>query len=256
MLIAQLSDLHITRPDDPAFGRIDTNSHTVRAIEHLNTVRPRPDCVVIKHLDHLDMPCHLAPGNHDDRDVMREHVRGPWNDQPSDGYLHYAVDVGPLRLIGLDSLVPGEARGELSPDRLDWLATVLDADPHRPTVLFLHHPPFTTGIHAMDAIGLTGADALADLVARHSQVVSIWCGHTHRSMSTTIAQATATCYPSVAHSVALDLLPNAPLCVSLDPPGFQLHRWQGERFLTHTGRHPPGHALRTLRSAQSAISPM
>ena len=76
--------------------------------------------------------------------------------------------------------------------RLAWLEQVLDERGQAPSVIFMHHPPFTTGIEAMDRIGLDGAQEMAAIVARHSQIERVLCGHLHRPIQVrwagTIAQ--------------------------------------------------------------------
>jgi 3',5'-cyclic-AMP phosphodiesterase len=48
VLIAQISDLHITRPGALAYGRVDTAAVLLRSIGTLNALSPRrPDLVVI-----------------------------------------------------------------------------------------------------------------------------------------------------------------------------------------------------------------
>src|SRR5208282_6555417 len=88
MLIAQLSDLHIRRPGELAYRRVDTAAHLKRCIAHLLSQRPLPDLVVAtgdladsgrtEEYEHLagllaplPMPLYLIPGNHDRRDPLR-----------------------------------------------------------------------------------------------------------------------------------------------------------------------------------------
>ena len=65
---------------------------------------------------------------------------------------------------------------------LRWLAEQLTDAPSRPTIVLMHHPPFTTGIRKMDAMGLDGIEALAAVIGRHPQVERIVCGHLHRHL--------------------------------------------------------------------------
>jgi hypothetical protein len=43
----------------------------------------------------------------------------------------------------------------------------------------------------------------------------------------------STC-PSPAHQIALDLSVDGPDNYVLEPPGYQLHLWDGQRLVTHT----------------------
>lgn len=252
MIIAQITDLHVRPEGVLAYDRVPTNAMLREAVADVNALRPRPDvvlatgdlvhCGMIEEyrvlrdlLDGLEMPAYLVPGNHDDR----ENLRAVFTDHrylPAAGdFLHYAIEDHPVRLIGLDTLVPGEARGELCGHRLAWLARMLAADPDRPTVIFMHHPPFRTAIEHMDVIGLTGADAFGDLVERHPQIERILCGHLHRPIQVRWRGTLAATAPSTAHQVVLDLRPGAPGTFALEPPGYQLHVWTPDHgIVSHT----------------------
>ncbi len=151
------------------------------------------------------------------------------------------LDDAHVRLIGLDTLVPGESRGELCADRLAWLEATLSTS-DRPTLIALHHPPFTTGIGHMDRIGLTGAGDFAALLDRFPQVCRVLCGHLHRPITLLMGRAVVSTCSSPAHQVALDLRPDAESCFTLEPPGFDLHRWTGQGFLSYRAAigHYPG----------------
>jgi 3',5'-cyclic AMP phosphodiesterase CpdA len=85
----------------------------------------------------LAVPCLPIPGNHDDRG----HFRAPFADHaplPAHGALHFAVDGYPVRVIGLDSTVPGEDHGRIDAAGMQWLAETLAEDRHTPTLLMLH----------------------------------------------------------------------------------------------------------------------
>ena len=97
----------------------------------------------------------------------------------------------------------------------------------------------------MDLIGLAGADELARVIARHPQVERLLCGHLHRSIHARFGGTVASVCPSPAHQIALDLTPGARDDFVLEPPGYQLHQWDGMRLVTHTAvlgdwgpRHP------------------
>ena len=117
----------------------------------------------------LPMPVYLIPGNHDRRENMRL-VFGGDGYLPMNGeYLHYTVEDLPLRLIGLDTVVPGKGHGEMDAPRLDWLKARLDEQPDRPTLIFMHHPPFPTGLQHMDSINCRNAPAMAAILKGREQ---------------------------------------------------------------------------------------
>ncbi len=250
MLIAQISDTHIRPKGVLAMGRVDTAGHLARAVAHITALRPAPDVVLVTgdlvdagmaeeyaHLRELlaplAMPVYLIPGNHD----LRDPLRATFADHrylPHDGFLQYAVDSGLVRLIALDTLTPGAPHGELCERRLNWLEQRL-AESDRPTILFMHHPPFECGMKGFDEARLNvGADRLAAIVRRHPNVERILCGHVHRPILVRWAGSIASVAPSTAHQAALDLSPGAPLTYSMDPPAVALHQWRpGTGLVTH-----------------------
>src|ERR1700686_2910766 len=195
--IAQISDLHIKPPGSLAYGRVDTAAALERCVAALNAFRRRPDFVVIsgdladtptaeeyQHLQRLLAPLQLPyagiPGNHDSRELMR--AAFPSQQYAfSSGPLNQRIEIGGLDLLLLDSSVPGKPHGELDAPTLQWLEAALAASPHLPALLFLHHPPFKTGIWHMDRQYLLNAGELAALVKRHPRTQLIAAGHVHRA---------------------------------------------------------------------------
>lgn len=245
MLIAQITDFHVTALGTRAFGRVDTNAGLAAAVAHLNRLRPRPDLVLVtgdlvndgrpeeyaalaELLRPLEIPCRVIPGNHDDRAGLRR-LFGSDGYLPVEGtFLHYTVEDWPLRIIALDTQVPGRPHGELCRARLDWLAARLAEQPDRPTLLMMHHPPFATGIGHMDAMGCLGTSRLAELVERHGRIQAILCGHLHRAIAVRWAGMLASTAPGTAHQVGLDLVPGSPAAWTLEPPAVALHLWRPE----------------------------
>jgi 3',5'-cyclic-AMP phosphodiesterase len=243
MLIGQITDTHISTPDSVNDRYFRTAEHLERAVRHLNRLEPRPDVVLATGdlvergepeeyarlrglLDRLAMPCYVIPGNHD----SRENLARAFADAgylPRSGFLHYTVEDRPVRLVGLDTLVPGEPGGRLCAERLAWLDTRLAEEPARPTLVFMHHPPFVTGMTPMDEMGLEGREELAAVIRRHPQVERLACGHVHRPMIRRFAGTVATTSPATAHQLALVLQPARHLAVIMEPPACTLHLWLG-----------------------------
>ncbi len=256
MLIAQITDLHVKTPGKLAYGKVDTARFMADCIDSLLALKTVPDLVIVtgdlvdfgepeeyRHLraflDRLPMPLYLIPGNHDGRDTLRA-AFPDHSYMPKTGFLHWVIEAYPVRLIGLDTLVPGESRGALCYERLAWLEEVLSAS-DRPTLIAMHHPPFQTGIGHMDRIGLTGADDFAALLDRFPQVCRVICGHLHRPITTLMGRAIVSTCSSPAHQVTLDLRADAESGFTMEPPGFDLHRWTGQGFLSHRaaiGQYP------------------
>jgi 3',5'-cyclic AMP phosphodiesterase CpdA len=251
MLVAQITDTHISTPGKLVMGIVDTAAALERAVSALCRLQPLPDITVLtgdlvergepeeyQHLRALlaplRMPVFVIPGNHDAREPMREAFIGDGY-LPTRGFLNYVIEDRLLRIVGLDTLVPGESGGTLCNERLQWVDRTLAAAPDRPTLVLMHHPPFMTGIGPMDRSVLGGRGAFSEIVRRHRQIERILCGHVHRPIECRFAGTIAGTAPSTAHQVVLDLRSEAPLSFAFEPPGYQLHSWREDSSLvTHT----------------------
>jgi 3',5'-cyclic AMP phosphodiesterase CpdA len=239
--VAQISDLHIKPPGSLAYGRVDTAKALQRCVAGLNEFAPKPDLVVIsgdladtpmaeeyehlkRLLTRLELPFVAIPGNHDSRELMRDAFpQGPY--AFSSGALNQRVETGGLDLVLLDSSVAGQPHGELDPPTLQWLEAILASAPDRPALLFLHHPPFETGIWHMDRQNLRNADQLAAIVRRHPRVQLIAAGHVHRAVLAIFGGVAATICPAPNHAVDLDLQRLREPSFKVEPPAFHLHSW-------------------------------
>lgn len=253
MLIAHITDLHIRPRGKPAYRVSESNMLTERALDAVMALRPRPDLLVITGdltdcglpeeyallqslLARLDMPVLMVPGNHDRRDNLIAGLALDPRTVLDGGFVQFVADAGPMRLIGLDTLVPGQSAGALCAARLAFLEKALAEAGDRPVAIFMHHPPFTCGIAHMDAIRLLdGADAFAAIVARHPRIERILCGHHHRPIVTRFAGTIAQIAPSVTHQVTLDLSDDGAATFHMEPAAFLLHSLrEGVGFVSHT----------------------
>jgi 3',5'-cyclic AMP phosphodiesterase CpdA len=243
-LLAQLSDPHIGAEwfDDQSVARL------AAAVESVRTVRPQPDAVLLSGdiadhatdeeygqvrelLEAQGAPVHVLPGNHDDRRALHRHFGVPGGDGEP---VCYSVDLGPLRLVALDTTIPGEDAGELGGEQLEWLDAELAAAPEQLTLLAMHHPPLVTGVAAWDHVGLAASDrrALGELVERHEQVRRLACGHFHRTMSGELAGTGVVVAPSTYVQMRPAFLSDE-LELTAEPAGFALHAVFGGELVTH-----------------------
>ena len=242
MLIGQISDLHIKANGKLSYGVVDCAAMLARCVAHIRALKQQPDVLLVTGdlvdfgrpdeyavlkalLAPLPMPYYLIPGNHDEREALRAAF-------PEHAYLRrwapfiqYAIDDWPVRIVAIDTVIPGESGGALCRERIAWLDAKLAERPGAPTVVIMHHPPFVTGIGHMDDIGLAGTTALAAVIAKYPSVERVLCGHLHRPIQVRFAGTIASTCPSPAHQVALDLAPDAPSQFMMEPPGYQLHQW-------------------------------
>lgn len=254
MIIAQISDPHITTIEADESG-----ANLQRAVAHLMQLPAPPDVVLVTGdcansgspaeyerlrtlLSPLTMPVYVIPGNHDDREVMLQ-TFGPQGQQPLTGFVQYVVDLGPLRLIALDTNVPGRNEGALCAERLAWLDARLAEAPERPTLIFMHHPPFLTGLKPLDQIGLVDTDALGAIIARAPQVERILAGHVHAPMMRRFHGTIAMSCPATGHAMLPDVNQSERIAVRMERPACLLHIWSDSTALiTYTsaiGEHGP-----------------
>jgi 3',5'-cyclic AMP phosphodiesterase CpdA len=250
MLLCQISDPHLVEAGKLAYGKVDTPGHLERCVRKVLALPRRPDAVVVtgdltdnadsaeygllaEILAPLGMPLYLAVGNHDDRAALRTAFPAHRYLAGHDGFVQYVVEDFPVRLVVLDTLVPGKPGGRLCETRLRWLDRTLSGS-RRPTIVAQHHPPFPTGLSFMDRMSLAEPEAEAAVILKHPHVERVICGHHHRNSQARFAGTVASICPSSAHQLKLDLVPGAEVRFALEPSGFHLHYWDGERVVTHT----------------------
>jgi Icc protein len=186
---------------------------------------------VLELLAPLDAPIFVLPGNHDDRAALRRHFAVPGaEDEP----IQYSAELGPLRLVAIDTTRPGENPGALDEQRLGWLDDELAAAPGTPTLLAMHHPPLVTGIPPLDDIGLPAEDrrALGEVLARHPQVRRVVAGHMHRPITAELAGRIVLAVPSTYMQARFDLV-SQELELAPDPAAIALHVLRDGELISH-----------------------
>ena len=217
MKIAQISDTHILARASEQPQGWSRAENLRRCVADIN--RQRPDVVIhtgdmVQHglpeeyahlraiLAPLEAPLYVIPGNRDEREALRA-AFGDHGHLPREGtFLHYTVETHPLRLVALDSTAAGERKGVYCQERQAWLQGILGGAADRPTLLFIHHPPFDIDDHYIGGYRRTeDAEELAGIVSRHPQVLRLTCGHVHCPTQRSWAGTQATTMPSVAVDV-------------------------------------------------------
>ncbi|HEY5893394.1 MAG TPA: phosphodiesterase [Chthoniobacterales bacterium] len=251
MLIVQISDPHL-RPKDTLYkGKVDSNGPFAETIRQINGLNPKPDLVLLsgdiadegtpeeyenarRLLAELEAPLLVIPGNHDDR----ENFRAAFQDHtylPRSGALNYAAGgFGPVRIVALDVTLPGLHHGAITAESAAWLDAVLAEEPDRPTIIFMHQPPFACGVPYLDDYWCKGGDVLAAVVARYPAVERVLCGHVHRLMQVRFGGTLLCTAPSTSTTIALQLRPDAVGASFVEPPAFLLHHWKPDTgIVTH-----------------------
>jgi 3',5'-cyclic AMP phosphodiesterase CpdA len=241
--LVQLTDTHIGAP----LG--DPRADLAAAVEEINGLPDRPDAVVVtgdlaqtaadgeyqelrEVLGQLDVPVYPVAGNQDDRATLRRHFEVPG---AADGRIQYTADLGPLRLIVMDTVIPGELRGECTGEQLAWLDAQLTAEPERPTILAMHHPPILTLVPQWDPLGLPPGDraALAEILRRAPQVQRIIAGHYHRTIVGVFAGVPVVTVPSTCVQAQLALDFGAGISYVHEGAAIAIHALHDGELVTH-----------------------
>lgn len=192
MKIAQISDLHIAA-EGKTLGMAPMAENLAKVVARINALKP--DLVLVsgdiahdgtlaevkraaRILAKLNAPFYVTPGNHDARAALRGGIPAAALPAPQAAHLSYALELPALRILALDSSDSDAPNGRICADRAAWLEAEL-AGSEKPTLIFMHHPPVKFAVEETDKPPLEGADLLAAVVARHSHIERILCGHIH-----------------------------------------------------------------------------
>ena len=193
--IAHVSDTHLLAGGARQFDAIDTTERLRPALERLTRLDPAPQAIVVTgDLADLGEPAAyrelrslMEPiaeqlgaqviwviGNHDERPAYAAELFG--EEATAEDTQDRVYEVDGLRVISLDTTVPGYHHGELREEQLTWLAEILATPAEHGTILALHHPPIPVPmVPAAAVIELHDQDRLA-AVLEGSDVVSILGG--------------------------------------------------------------------------------
>jgi Icc protein len=230
--IAHISDTHFLAEGALLYGSVTTEQNLRRALSQLTKSGVNPEAIVFtgdladlgqpdayKRLraivepvaEELGAQVIWVMGNHDERlQYSKELFDVAGSEAPQDR----VYDIAGLRIISLDTTVPGFHHGALDPAQLEWLAGILSEPAPHGTVIAVHHPPIPEPLlWAMAMLELDGQDALADVV-RGTDVIGILGGHLHYTTHSLFAGipvsvAAATCY-------TMDLADGAKLLSGVD----------------------------------------
>ena len=252
MLIAQITDCHIGfDPGDPE----EDNVQRLRAVlDRLCHGPNRPDLLLLTGdltnggdadnyarlgtlLAACPIPYRLLAGNWDERAAL---LAAFPDTASADGFVQFELDTPRLRVIALDTTEPGRHGGAFCEQRAAWLSARLDADPARPVLIAMHHPPIISGLDWLDGgEQAPWIERFRAAISGRPQVRAIIAGHLHRTVHTSFAGVPLTVCPSAAPAVTLDLRPIDPeqpdgrAMVQAEPPAYALHRWHGGQLTSH-----------------------
>jgi 3',5'-cyclic AMP phosphodiesterase CpdA len=201
--IVQVSDTHLL-DDGLLYGTVDPVANLTATLELVDSSGTPPDVVLFSgdladaggtqayrrfraaitpFLAGWGATAVYLPGNHDRREALREELLGTAS---SGEPINQVVWADGLRVVAIDSTVPGAAHGELTDGTLSWLADVLSVPAPWATVLAVHHPPIPGPIEVMNEIGLREPARLAEVLAG-TDVAMVLAGHAHQSSAGIVA---------------------------------------------------------------------
>jgi 3',5'-cyclic-AMP phosphodiesterase len=214
MIIAQISDTHITLDTPDAEQRIRDFALTIADI---NALDPGPNVIVhtgdIAHNGRQDeyaqavatlakarAPVYVLAGNRDNRTNLREAFSARGYLAPDSDFVAYAIDDYPVRLIALDTLSSASNKGDFCSERVGHLIDLTGLETTKPIAVFTHHPPFEVTV-GPDRLHFESQDIMSGLrrALQHSgRVVAVFSGHVHRAAAGDVAGIPATVMPSIA----------------------------------------------------------
>jgi 3',5'-cyclic AMP phosphodiesterase CpdA len=244
--VLQISDLHLTIPPAKLCGQVNTLARLrsmITAILQQHSAQTPLEAVVLtgdisddgslesyalfrKEIERLGLPYYVIPGNHDTREGMRTAFMDAAY-MPKTGRLNWKVELENLHLIGLDTLIEGQGGGVFDGETADFLTHCLAGLSGKPALIAMHHPPFDSGIHFMDDIGLEGLGALVDVLEKADCDAQIICGHVHNMIIGSVGNTVAISAPSPVSSFPIDYRPDAPAGFMARSGGYMLHEWKG-----------------------------
>jgi Icc protein len=122
-----------------------------------------------------------AMGNHD----LREGFAAVLGGDPA-GPIDSVTQVAGVRVIALDSAVPGAGYGRLRPEQLERLRRTLAEPAERGSVVVVHHPPVPAATVLLQGLALQDPDELLRVI-EGTDVRAVLAGHYHHPLATVAA---------------------------------------------------------------------
>lgn len=226
--IAQITDTHLYADPESCLLGLNT-AQCLRQVVALASKREPQLVVASGDLSHdatpqayrqlrerlaaIAAPAYCLPGNHDEPDLLRQHL--------NEGHCHTTsgLHTHGWHLLFLDSTVAGSEGGHFSERELDTLSQSLERLPDTPTLIWLHHQPVAVGSPWLDTMAVDNPDDFFSVTDRHRQIRGILWGHVHQRFErerngTRLLAAPSTC---------IQFLPGSQdFALEAVPPGY---RW-------------------------------
>ena len=186
--IVQISDTHLMNQEDLEFVHMNPERSFHAVMQDITQQYPQADAIFhtgdlaqvpvaetyqryLKFMQALNIPHYQIPGNHDDAAVFPFHLQS--------NQVH-AIELGNWSVILLNTAVKGRIDGWMDAAQLQQLDQLLQQHAHQHVIIACHHHPFDMHSHWIDQHKLKNTEDLIDVLARHSQVKLVLCGHVHQ----------------------------------------------------------------------------
>ena len=191
--IIQISDTHLMDQHELDFVSMNPEQSFHEVMYHIRQEVPHIDAIIhtgdlaqvpvaetyaryLQFMTQLEIPHYQIPGNHDCTDIFPFHLQ-----QDQAHILHY----GAWSAILLNSAVKDKVDGWISEAQLQQLHQLLSEHPQQHILIACHHHPFAMESAWIDQHKLKNATHLMDVIAQHTNVKIVICGHVHQdSMNT------------------------------------------------------------------------
>ena len=187
----ELGPIFTSEPGDDPYPEVMNRG----AIEEMQAIAP--DVVLVKGdltargiKEEYDAFLNAYVGAFGDR---LHHVRGNHDAHEGEDFgatAPFTVDLDGVRLAVLDTVIPRHHTGQIEAEQIEWLDAVA-AGSDRPVLVFGHHHPWSPESRSREAgyfgINPDDSERLIAVVARRSQILGYFAGHTHRNRVRTFA---------------------------------------------------------------------
>ncbi len=242
MKIIQLSDLHLRSDGRLSFHKMDTMTSLMKSINHFEALKDQPDFYVVtgdlgdhgniasykvinEMFKRLPRPVYIVPGNHDNVVDMSAELGAYMGDNSKIApHFCYTIDGYPMRLIVVETIDEGKHWGKLLPEVAKWLEEVILEDVDTPTMVFTHHPPYKSGLPAMDE-EFINVDEFSRILNLHNNL-TLATGHLHRATFTKWKGIPTVTCPPIAMLMELDFSEEGGDAFFLSDPSYLVHRFE------------------------------
>jgi 3',5'-cyclic AMP phosphodiesterase CpdA len=272
MRIVHLADFHLPGSPSKLLHGVNPHSNLAAAVAVIRKQVPAPDLIVLggdlledgEHSSYqavldlfkdLQVPVHAVLGNHDSLAGFRKTAQPPRGPE-FPGY--YSFDLKGVHFVLLYSACSGKEFGRLEEKQLLWLNEDLHRSSQKPVLVFLHHPPFDTGVGWLDKLKLTNAEEFWEIIPPYARnILGVFAAHLHLQHTSLHRGVVAASCPAVSWQFSSNAdSPRAAL--SEEPPGFNLIDLASGALALRTVRFcppkPPAepHAVRPLAEKAAA----